>query len=126
LLEQGPLLFLAALLAYRHGGGFLLGWLIPRPEQQPILVRRTLKQSKWGCRKLPDLRSAWPDRVRRHPTHKPYPVPSRQWFNAVLGSLLAVGEENETKEQNQHQTAKITFIASPTQIEQQSNLGKER
>ncbi|APD47128.1 MULTISPECIES: bile acid:sodium symporter family protein [Synechococcaceae] len=40
LLEQGPLLFLAALLL--HGGGFLLGWLIPAAEQQPILVRRTL------------------------------------------------------------------------------------
>lgn len=40
LLEQGPLLLLAALLL--HGGGFLLGWLIPAACGQPAAVRRTV------------------------------------------------------------------------------------
>lgn len=40
LLEQGPLLLLAALLL--HGGGFLLGWLIPALLDQPQPVRRTV------------------------------------------------------------------------------------
>jgi BASS family bile acid:Na+ symporter len=40
LLEQGPLLLLAAVLL--HGGGFLLGWLIPALLGQPQPVRRTV------------------------------------------------------------------------------------
>jgi BASS family bile acid:Na+ symporter len=40
LLEQGPLLLLAALLL--HGIGFLLGWLIPLAAGQPAVVRRTI------------------------------------------------------------------------------------
>ena len=40
LLEQGPLLLLAALLL--HGGGFGLGWLIPAAFGQPAAVRRTV------------------------------------------------------------------------------------
>jgi len=40
LLEQGPLLLLAALLL--HGGGFFLGWLIPALLGQPQPVRRTI------------------------------------------------------------------------------------
>jgi bile acid:Na+ symporter, BASS family len=38
--EQGPLLLLAALLL--HGGGFLLGWLIPTLFAQSQPVRRTI------------------------------------------------------------------------------------
>ncbi len=40
LLAEGPLLLLAALLL--HGGGFLLGWLIPALARQPQAVRRTV------------------------------------------------------------------------------------
>jgi bile acid:Na+ symporter, BASS family len=40
LLEQGSVLVLAALLL--HGGGFLLGWLIPAVLGQPPPVRRTV------------------------------------------------------------------------------------
>ncbi|MCP9928459.1 bile acid:sodium symporter family protein [Cyanobium sp. CH-040] len=40
LLDQGPLLLLAALLL--HGIGFLLGWLIPSAAGQPPPVRRTI------------------------------------------------------------------------------------
>ena len=40
LLAEGPLLLLAGLLL--HGGGFLLGWLIPALARQPQAVRRTV------------------------------------------------------------------------------------
>ncbi len=38
--QQGPVLILACLLL--HGGGFLLGWLIPRLAGQSVQAQRTI------------------------------------------------------------------------------------